>query len=175
MGVKYTLNRFDGDVDVFINESKVEKSIGMELPGGSAIKSYDKARVEIKCEDTKDDTELGYIRLNEKSEIDIDTDSNINVPLGSVWSRIKNWWHHITSCPDIKCPIVAAGVRGTEFIFNVAGDGTTEIDVIDGSMNVTHEVTGEEFVVNSGEKLVSTIEDAGEVEEYNGEYTWYKW
>ena len=128
-----------------------------EVSDGDVVETGPKGRVEITLADDS------VVRLNESSKLVVDSVTKVEqswnvkltLTLGEIWSKVTR-----KVGPDagyeIQTERAVAGVRGTEFVVEAAGDH--EIEVLEGKVEVAvrdgeGEGAGKKFQVAKGERL----------------------
>lgn len=71
---------------------------------------------------------------------------------GRLWARVSSLFGNDAKF-EVESPNAVAGVRGTEFIFDVAPDGGTDITVLDGSVAVTARDGGPTRLLEIGDRV----------------------
>jgi hypothetical protein len=77
--------------------------------------------------------------------------TRIKVWSGRLWARVSKLFG--SSEFEVESPNAVAGVRGTEFIVDVAPDGSTDINVLDGSVAVWNRDGGPQQLLGIGDRL----------------------
>lgn len=70
---------------------------------------------------------------------------------GRLWARVSKLFG--SSEFEVEGPNAVAGVRGTEFVVEVAADGSTDINVIDGAVAVNNRDGGPQQLLGAGDHL----------------------
>ncbi|MBF0197404.1 MAG: FecR domain-containing protein, partial [Planctomycetes bacterium] len=78
--------------------------------------------------------DLGYVTLSKLSADKVDKKVSVKLSLGKVRCKVNKL--KAKSSFVIKSPVSVAGVRGTDFGVSVGSDGTTDIDVEEGEVEV---------------------------------------
>ncbi len=80
------------------------------------------------------------------------SETKIKVWSGRLWARVSSLFGNNAKF-EVESPNAVAGVRGTEFIFDVSPDGGTEVTVLDGSVAVTARDGGPARLLEVGDRI----------------------
>ncbi len=80
------------------------------------------------------------------------SETKLKVWSGRLWARVSSLFGSSAKF-EVESPNAVAGVRGTEFIFDVAPDGGTEITVLDGAVAVTARDGGPARLLEVGDRI----------------------
>lgn len=82
------------------------------------------------------------------------SETKLKVWSGRLWARVSSLFGNESKF-EVESPNAVAGVRGTEFIFDVAADGATEITVLEGAVEVTARDGGPSQLLKLGDRIGS--------------------
>ncbi|HSI06867.1 MAG: FecR domain-containing protein [Myxococcota bacterium] len=80
------------------------------------------------------------------------SETKIKVWSGRLWARVSSLFGNNAKF-EVESPNAVAGVRGTEFIFDVSPDGGTEVTVLDGAVAVTARDGGPPRLLEVGDRI----------------------
>jgi hypothetical protein len=108
-----------------------------QLASGDKVKTLEKTRAEIKLEAGKvirldENTTVDMVKLVEESQGRVETD--IKMEQGNLWARVSKLGENMEF--KVESPTAGASIRGTTFRVGVAIDGTTQLNVYEGAVEV---------------------------------------
>lgn len=108
-----------------------------QLISGDKVKTLEKTRAEIKLEAGKvirldENTTVDLVKLVEESQNKVETD--IKLEQGNLWAKVGKLGENAEL--KVESPIAGASIRGTTFRVGVAIDGTTQLNVYEGAVEV---------------------------------------
>lgn len=80
------------------------------------------------------------------------SETKLKVWSGRLWARVSSLFGNDAKF-EVESPNAVAGVRGTEFIFDVAPDGSTDITVLGGAVAVTARDGGPARLLEIGDRI----------------------
>lgn len=107
------------------------------LATGDKVKTLEKARAEIRLEAGKvirldENTTVDLVKLVEESQGKVATD--IKMEQGNLWAKVGKLGENTEF--KVESPIAGASIRGTTFRVGVALDGSTQLNVYEGAVEV---------------------------------------
>lgn len=145
---KIVLSR--GTVTVRTNAGSQSASIGMSVSEGNQIITGADGNVRLLLAssavvDLSPNTSMVVTRASSSQK------TSIKLWSGRLWARVTKMFG--TSEFEVEGPNAVAGVRGTEFVVEVAPDGSTDINVLDGSVAVQNRSGGPIQLLGVGERV----------------------
>jgi hypothetical protein len=80
------------------------------------------------------------------------SETKLKVWSGRMWARVSSLFGGGSKF-EVESPNAVAGVRGTEFVFDVAPDGGTEVTVLEGAVVVTARDGGPSRLLEIGDRI----------------------
>lgn len=107
------------------------------LATGDKVKTLEKARAEIRLEAGKvirldENTTVDLVKLVEESQGKVQTD--VKMEQGNLWAKVGKLGENTEF--KVESPIAGASIRGTTFRVGVALDGSTQLNVYEGAVEV---------------------------------------
>lgn len=107
------------------------------LISGDKVKTLEKTRAEIRLEAGKiirldENTTVDLVKLVEESQNKVETD--IKVEQGNLWAKVGKLGENTEL--KVESPIAGASIRGTTFRVGVTIDGSTQLNVYEGAVEV---------------------------------------
>ncbi len=155
-GVEATLVSLRGSVEVALPGTPYRSGKEGEVLGeGSRVRTGAQSEAMLRLDDGS------TLKLRERGEMQVaavkrpeSTKTAMVLFFGRLWSKVtKSGSDHF----DVVTPTTTAGVRGTEFTTAVADDGSTRVDVGEGSVAVDNE--DEKATVGAGQGVESSGTD----------------
>lgn len=107
------------------------------LVSGDKVKTLEKTRAEIRLEAGKvirldENTTVDLVKLVEESQGKVETD--IKMEQGNLWAKVGKLGEKTEF--KVESPIAGASIRGTTFRVGVTLDGSTQLNVYEGAVEV---------------------------------------
>lgn len=107
------------------------------LASGDKVKTLEKTRAEIRLEAGKvirldENTTVDLVKLVEESQGKVETD--IKMEQGNLWAKVGKLGEKTEF--KVESPIAGASIRGTTFRVGVTLDGSTQLNVYEGAVEV---------------------------------------
>lgn len=139
-----------GNVTVRSNDGARDAVIGMTLAEGDQIRTGRDSSVRLLLAssavvDLSENTSMVVTRASSTQK------TSIKIWSGRLWARVTKMFG--SSEFEVEGPNAVAGVRGTEFVVEVASDGSTDINVLDGSVAVQNRMGGPIQMLGVGERI----------------------
>ena len=157
LGADAKISSVKGSAEIKAVKSDTWYSVqtGLGVKTGQAIKTKARSRVKVELSDGS------KIEINPNSTVNLDNLSPKTPSFKLAVGRLKAWItrNHDRTKFEIRTPVAVCSVRGTEFTVDVAPDGKTEVEVMEGLLGVRKiDGTGEEVPVGAGQRLDITAD-----------------
>jgi len=168
--VAYPL-KVKGSVDLTRNLESSALKLGDELYNGDEVETKAESYAAIQFEDKS-----SIVKLFPNTILNIRTEKEGEkynkkslLKMGELWAKIEKG----TGKFEIETPTTVASVKGTNFMLNVAEDGTTELLTFEGEVLFQNIITGQTEVISAGQRgttsgdqpIIIAPFDPGEIEE----------
>ncbi len=147
--VAYPL-KVKGNVELTRNLESSALKLGDELFNRDEIETKAESYAAIQFED-----ESSIVKLFPNTILNIRTEKEGEkynkkslLKMGELWAKVEKG----TGKFEIETPTTVASVKGTNFMLNVAEDGTTELFTFEGEVQFQNTITGEVGSIGAGQK-----------------------
>ncbi|MCF7858484.1 MAG: FecR family protein [Candidatus Cloacimonetes bacterium] len=146
-----------GSVDLTRNLESSALKIGDQLYNGDEVETKPESYAAIQFQDESSLVKLfPNTILNIRSEKEGEKYNKKSLlKLGELWAKVEKG----RGTFEIETPTTVASVKGTNFLLNVAEDGTTELFTFEGEVLFQNIITGESASVSAGERGIISGEE----------------